>query len=255
MSTIEIIEDTFSCNQEEDMAVFKILKGAKILTATVSGREVFFKALNEIKTAHDIRGVAFLYSPEYHSEVEYGEYMKEIMEGIKRIDGSRHYMTFKHSIFAYLESIYTFPKPIVGGMDGNLSPLSFATNLAFDFRIATGKTNFILPDLKFGLPPSPLLSFYLTHSLGSLKASELILTKSEITAQEAFDLGLLTQVVSKENLKNSCINKLRELTPIPSDALIECRRTLKPSLKKMQEHIDEGFEGIVRCMHSMRKLS
>ena len=74
-------------------------------------------------------------------------------------------------------------------------------------------------------------------------------------AQEALDLGLLTQVVSKENLKDSCINELRKLTAISADALIESRRMLKPSLKKMREYIDEGFEGIIRCLHGMRKPS
>lgn len=254
MSTIEIVEDTFTGHQEEDMAVFKILEGAKVLSTTVSGKDAFFEALDAIKEAQDIKGVTFLYSSEYHGVVEHEKYIKEIMEEFQTVE-RRHSMIFRNAIIQYLERIHTFPKPIVGGMDGDISPPSFAANLAFDLRIATDKTNFILPDLKFGLPPSPALSFYLVHSLGPLKASELILTKSEITAQEALDLGLLTQVVSKEDLKDSCIDKLRALTAISSDALIESRRMLKPSLKKMHEYIDEGFEGISRCLYGMRKPS
>jgi len=140
-------------------------------------------------------------------------------------------------------------------MDGEIAPPSFAANLAFDMQIATDKTSFILPELKFGLPPSPSLAFYLVHNLNPQKATELILTKSGITAQEALDLGLLTQVVTKMNLKDSCIDKLRQMTAISADALIESRRMLKPSLRMMREYIDEGFEGIIRCLNKMRKLS
>ena len=254
MSTIEIVEDTFTCHQEEDMAVFKILAGAKILSTTVSGKDAFMEAFSEIRAAQDIKGVAFLYSSEYQGVDEHEKYINKIMEEMKKVE-RRHSMIFRNAIIQYLETIHTFPKPIVGGMDGDIAPQSFATNLAFDLRIATDKTNFILPDLKYGLPPSPPLSFHLSHSLGPLKASELVLTKTKITAKEALDLGLLTQVVSKENLKDSCINELRKLTAISSDALIESRRMLKPSMKKMHEYIDEGFEGIIKCLYRMRKSS
>jgi enoyl-CoA hydratase/carnithine racemase len=252
MGTIDIIEDTFTCHQEGDLAVFNILEKAKAISTTVSGKDVFFEAMNAIKAAQDIKGVAFLYSEKYQSDVEYEKFIKETIENIQKIDQRRYTITFKSAIIQFLENIHTFPKPIVGAMDGYIAPTSFAANLAFDLRIATDKTNFILPDLKFGLPPSPPLSFYLVHSLGHQKATDLILTKSEITAQEALDLGLLTQVVSKKNLKDSCIDKLRQLTAISEDALIESRRMLKPSLKKMREYMDKGFEGTIRCMYKMK---
>jgi enoyl-CoA hydratase/carnithine racemase len=253
MSTIEISEDTFTCHQEDDLAVFNMLEGAKVLSTTVKGKDVFFEALNAVKAAQDIKGVAFLYSQKYQGDIEYKQFIKETKEGIQQPDGGRYSITFQSTIIQFLEAIHTFPKPIVGGMDGELAPPSFAANLAFDLRIATDKTHFILPDLKFGLPPSPPLSFYLVHSLGPLKATELLLTNSEITAQEALDLGLLTQVVSKKNLKDSCIDKLRQLPEISADALIESRRMLNPSLDRMRKYIDEGFKGIIRCMYSMRR--
>jgi hypothetical protein len=49
------------------------------------------------------------------------------------------------------------------------------------------------------------------------------LTLSEITARESVDLGLITQVVSKKELKNKCIEKLRLLSDISGNALIESR--------------------------------
>ena len=179
--------------------------------------------------------------------------MKEILENIQHLDDRRYSAIFKHAIIHYLEQIYTFPKPIVGGMDGDIVPPSFATNLALDMQIATDKASFILPDLKFGLPPSPPLAFYLIQNLGPRKAAELIFTKSELTAQEALDLGLITQVVSKRKLKETCIDKLRQMTAISADALIESRRMLKPSLNVMRDYIDKGFEGIVRCLYKMKK--
>jgi enoyl-CoA hydratase/carnithine racemase len=253
MGTIDIIEDTFTCHQKDDLAVFNLLEGARALSTTVSGKDIFFEALNAIKAARDIKGVAFLHSEKYQDIVEHETFIKETLEAMQHLDERRYSITFKYAIIQFLEVIHTFPKPIVGGMDGKLAPLAFAANLAFDLRIATDKARVILSDLKFGLPPSPPFAFYLVNSLGPQKATELILTKSVITAQEALDLGLVTQVVSKKDLKDSCIDKLRQLTTISGDALIESRRMLQPSLKKMREYMDEGFEGIIRCMHRIKK--
>ena len=86
------------------------------------------------------KGVAFLYSSEYQGVDEHEKYINEIMEEMKKVE-RHHSMIFRNAIIQYLEAIHTFPKPIVGGMDGDIAPPSFAANLAFDLRIATDDRN------------------------------------------------------------------------------------------------------------------
>jgi len=119
-------------------------------------------------------------------------------------------------------------------------------------RLATENATFFNPNLQLGFPPSALLSFYLQQSLGSPRATELLLTKTEISPQEALSLGLISQVVADKNLESSCLAKLRELSRIPKHTLVETRSILQPSIDVIKKHLDEGFEGSLRCLYKMK---
>ena len=136
-------------------------------------------------------------------------------------------------------------------MDGDIGPTSFALNLAFDMRLATDNAGFIHPNLQFGLPPSPLLTYFLIQSLGHQKATELILTRPKISVQEAADLGFLNQIVSRADLKKKCIEKLRQISGIPELTLIETRRMLQPDLHTLRKYIDQGFESALKCLNKI----
>lgn len=252
MGTVEITTDTFTCRQEEDLAVVTILEGANVLSTTVSGKDELLQAFNTIKADQGIKGVAVLYSQKYQGDDEYKRFLQKSLEEIHDSYGSRYSTTYQNAINQFLEAIYTIPKPVVGCMDGDIGPTSLAINMAFDLCLATENAAFFHPNLKLGLPPSPPLAYYLVQTIGFQKASELILTRSQITAQEAFELGIINQVVSSAESKSKCLEKLRVLTAISGNALVETRRMLKPGLKQMRQYMDEGFEGAIRCLYRMK---
>lgn len=251
MSAIDVTNDAFTCHQEDDLAVITISKGSKIIS-TVSGKENMIHILGTIKTAPQIKGVAILYSDKYLGDIAYQKFLMEMLEDKDYKSESHYITTYQGAIIQFLKEINKFPKPIVGGMDGEIGPHTFAVNLAFDLRIATGNTGFFHPNLKFGLPPSPPLAYYLMQSLGAPRATELLLTKSKLTVQEVHDLGLISRIVSKEDLKKTCLDKLRQLSTISGDALLESRRMLQPDIDKLSKFIDEGFQGALRCLYKMR---
>ncbi len=252
MSTIDLTTDTFSVYQEEDLAILTLSKGAKILATTVSGKEGLLDAMSAIKAAPQIKGLTVQYSDEYHGDDEYIKFLRENLEQKHYLGGSRFTITYKSALYQFLEEIIQFPVPVVGGFEGDVSPNTFAINLAFDVRIATDNFCIFHPNLKLGLPVSPFLSYYLVQSLGSPKASELMLTKSELSAQEALDLGLISQIVPQKDLKRTCIDKLRQMISIPGDALVESRRMLQPDMYNMRKYIDEGFDATIRCLHKIK---
>jgi hypothetical protein len=58
MSTIDVTNDTFTCDQEDDLAVITVLAGAKILSTTVGGKEDLMGTLKIIEEDPQIKGVA-----------------------------------------------------------------------------------------------------------------------------------------------------------------------------------------------------
>ena len=71
---------------------------------------------------------------------------------------------------------------------------------------------------------------------------ELILTKPGFSSQETFDLGLISQVVKEEELEDTCLDILRQLTGIPGQTIAETRRMLQPDIIEVKKFIDSSFE-------------
>ena len=252
MASIDVKHDFFTCRQDDNFAVITALKGAKQVLTTLDSKEDLISLLNTIKDSQKIKGVAIIYSDKFPGNTEYIRGYRKILEGKQSADRSRTFITYKSAIIQFLEIISKYPIPIVGGMNGDIGPDSLGFNLAFDLRIATERTIFFHPNLQLGFPPSALLSFYLVRCLGSPKATELMLTKSKFSSQEAFDLGLITKIVSKDDLENNCLERLRELSSIPNHTLVETRRILQPSINEIRNHVDAGFEGSLRSLYKMK---
>ena len=68
-----------------------------------------------------------------------------------------------------------------------------------DVTIASNRARFRLPELLRGLP-DPHMSARLVASVGLARARYMIFTASELTAQEAFDAGLIGAVVPHDDL-------------------------------------------------------
>jgi 2-(1,2-epoxy-1,2-dihydrophenyl)acetyl-CoA isomerase len=137
-------------------------------------------------------------------------------------------------------------------MNGNIGPETFGYSMAYDFRLATRGTSFNFPNLHLGFPHSGALSYFLVRNIGQAKAVELLLTKTTISAVEALDLGLITQLVSEEELEYQCIEKLNEVSKFPSYAIAETRRLLQPDFSELQEHIKTSLDSSLRNLHLMK---
>ena len=208
-----------------------------------------------INEARHINGVAVIFSDLYSGGAEYKKFLIEVIEGIGPSTESRFATTYKYAILQFLKSINSFSKPIVGGMSGDIGPTAFAMNLAFDLRVSTDDASYFHSNLKLGLPPEPLLAYYLIQSLGHHKTTELFLTKSTLAAQDAFDLGLITQIVSSNDLKKTCLDQLHQLSTLPKNTLIETRRMLQPDMDGLERYIKKGFDSTIRCIYSMKGKS
>jgi len=249
MTSIDVKHDFFTCRQDDDFAVITVLTGAMQL---LTSKEDLISLFYTIKDSQKIKGVAIIFSDKYPGNTEYIRGFRKIFEGKYSADRTRTFIIYKSAIIQILEIISKYPIPIVGGMNGDTGPDSFGFNLALDLRIATERTIFFHPNLQLGFPPSALLSFYLVRCLGSTKATELMLTKSKFSSQEALDLGLITKIVSEDDLSNNCLERLRELSSIPNHTLVATRRILQPSINEIRNHVNASFEGSFLSLYKMK---
>jgi enoyl-CoA hydratase len=90
-----------------------------------------------------------------------------------------------------------FPKPVIAAVNGPAVAGGFALALLSDVRIATGHARFGFGELPRGVPPSYASA---RAALPAALARELALTGRMVHAQEALDLGVVSEVVEPEAL-------------------------------------------------------
>jgi len=100
--------------------------------------------------------------------------------------------------------IANLPQPTIAAVNGYAFGGGFELLLACDFAIAVEEAKMGLTETSWAIIPGAGGTQRLPRLIGENKAKELIFTARKITAEEAYDLGILTKVVKKEELINAC---------------------------------------------------
>lgn len=102
------------------------------------------------------------------------------------------------------EEMARLPQPTIAAINGVAFGGGFELALACDFKIAVESSVLGLTEVSWGIIPGAGGTQRLTRLIGEMKAKELILTARKITAEEAYNLGILTSVTSRQELMNTC---------------------------------------------------
>jgi len=103
-------------------------------------------------------------------------------------------------------SLYKFPKVTIAAVNGPAIAGGCGLATLCDFTIAAAEAKFGYTEVRIGFIPA-LVSTFLLRQVGEKQARDLLLTGRIFGAEEAFRLGLVTEVVSAEKL----MDRVREL--------------------------------------------
>ncbi len=97
-------------------------------------------------------------------------------------------------------AIASIDQPVIAAINGDALGEGLELALSCDIRLASAGAHFGFPQIASGLIPTDGGTQRLPRLIGRGKALELILTGETISAEEAFEIGLVSRVVSQENL-------------------------------------------------------
>jgi len=103
-----------------------------------------------------------------------------------------------------LRTLYDFPKPVIAAVNGPAIAGGMSLATIPDFTLATPESKFGYNEVRVGFVPAIAASFLL-RQVGEKRTRELLLTGRLLKAPEALALGLVTEIVSAEELmKSAC---------------------------------------------------
>ena len=108
-----------------------------------------------------------------------------------RIDSAR--------IARLLRTLYDLPKPTIAAVNGAAIAGGMGLATICDFTLAIPEAKFGYTEVQIGFVPA-IVSAFLRGQIGDKRSRDLLLTGRLIKAPEAFELGLITRVVSEQDL-------------------------------------------------------
>ena len=111
---------------------------------------------------------------------------------------------------AMLARIDTCPKPTIARVQGAALGGGVGLACACDIAIAADDASFAVSEARFGILPA-VIGPYLVNAVGKRQARRLALTAARIGAVEALALGLVQQVVARDQLDAAVDAAVKEL--------------------------------------------
>jgi methylglutaconyl-CoA hydratase len=147
-----------------------------------------------------------------------------------------------------LRTLYEFPKPVIAAVNGPAMAGGMSLATIPDFTLAVPEAKFGYTEVKVGFVPAIAASFLL-RQVGELRTRELLLSGRLLKAQEALQLGLVTQVVSAEELMQTARALAQSLLQNSPQAMHEVKRLLA---QHSHRRLDEELEDAINSAASQR---
>ena len=119
-----------------------------------------------------------------------------------------------------------FPGPVVAAVDGYCFGVGMEISLACDFRIATEHSQFGLPEIGLGMIPGSGGTQRVSRLIGLTRAKDMIMRNRRVSAPEAREWGLISEVSSPEEFEASLDQMVSDLLAQPRFALEHLKRVL-----------------------------
>ncbi len=131
------------------------------------------------------------------------------------------------------------PKPIIARLNGVAAGAGCSLALASDLIVAAQSAKLVEVFINIGLVPDSGSSFFLPNLVGYQKAFELCAMGTKVSAQEAFELGIINKVVDDSELDAAVKGYTDYFAQAPTKSIGMIKRMLN---KASHSSLDEMLE-------------
>jgi 2-(1,2-epoxy-1,2-dihydrophenyl)acetyl-CoA isomerase len=130
------------------------------------------------------------------------------------------YLHLAISRFARLDA------PVIAAIQGSAAGGGFSLAISCDLVIAAESATFLMAYTKIGMAPDGGSTYFLPRLVGLKRAMEVALTNRVLSAREACEWGIVTEVVAGDNLSSRAEELARSLAQGPTGAFGSAKRLM-----------------------------
>ena len=215
--------DFFSVKRVGDILVLSFKENLLNHGTDLDSRDLLFDYLEFVSKNDAIKVVLIMGSPKKIGREEYTNFFCQLLQpGF----GQRDIERLCHAVNQLVLKIVGLDKIVIHADSGRVISLYMNVSLACDYRIIGDNSVFQNPYLDLGLVPKGGGAFFLSRMLGSSKASEVLLSGKDITAEEARRLGIVNKVVPSDELNEAALKVAQGFARKPIHSMIGIKRLL-----------------------------
>jgi 2-(1,2-epoxy-1,2-dihydrophenyl)acetyl-CoA isomerase len=174
-------------------------------------------------------------------------YMAELIEN----DDAEEFGRLLGAARRVLHAIREMPKPVLASVNGPAAGAGLNLALACDVRIASDKATFAQSFAKIGLHPDWGGTYFLPRLVPSNIACEMFFLGDALTAERAYQLGLVNRVVPHEMLESETHQLATRLSHAPPVSVGGSKQAVYQSEQAtLDAMLDYELEAQLRCFRS-----
>ncbi|KAG5851092.1 hypothetical protein ANANG_G00089350 [Anguilla anguilla] len=158
----------------------------------------------------------------------------------------------------FVKAFIDFPKPLIGVINGPAVGVSVTLLGLFDVVYATERATFHTPFSQLGQSPEGCSSYTFPKMMGAAKASEMLLFNKKLTATEACERGLVTEVFPDSSFQTEVWTRLKAYAQLPPNSLALSKQLIRMVEKERLHAVnDQEVERLVErwlsdeCMNAI----
>lgn len=145
-------------------------------------------------------------------------------------------------VVRFLHALPALEVPLVAAVNGLAIGVGVTLLLHCDFVYASDSAVFTTPFVDLALVPEAASSLLLPLQIGHLNASRLLLLGEKLSAAQALDMGLVSDVVSGEELQQVSLATAAALAAKPPAALRASKRLMRQQPESVLARMDREVE-------------
>ena len=153
-------------------------------------------------------------------------------------------------LHSWIDSLHTYPKPVIAAVEGAAAGAGFSLALACDLIVAADNAVFVMSCSEVALSPQGGGSWALARALPRALASELLLGAERISAARLHGLGLVNRVTAAGGALGEALNMAARLNGRAPNALASIKDLINDApAHTLSQHLDSERNHFVRNLH------
>ncbi len=146
------------------------------------------------------------------------------------------------TIAQLFRKLYEFPRPTIAAVNGPAVAGGCGLATLCDFTLASTTAKFGYPEVRIGFTPA-IVAAFLVRQVGEKHARELLLSGRTVSAEEAYRIGLVNEVVAPEALIARARELASQLIGNSPSSMISVKRILSGfAFDELNRDIQAGIE-------------